>query len=255
MRFEDKNVIITGGAGGIGQALVELFASEGARVLFSDRSAEDCGDLAAALKRKDLECEYVAGDLRRRSFCAQLIETAVERLGGLDILINNAGTIPRGNIEETTDDMWFNALDVNLNAVFFLCRAAIPHLREAGGGAIVNTASTWGLYPGPDHIAYCTSKGALAAFTRCLGRDQAPDNIRVNAVCPNEVNTPMLQSGFLRRGIDPARGLEELGKTVPLGRVAEPDEIADVIAFLASDDARYVCGATLEVSGAKAVYG
>ena len=255
MRFEDKNVIITGGTGGIGQALVELFASEGARVLFTDRSEEDCADLAAALKRKDLDTEYLAGDLRQKSFCERLILTAAGRFGGVDILINNAGTIPRGNVEETTDDMWFNAMDVNLNAVFFMCRAAIPYLRAAGGGAIVNVASTWGLYPGPGHIAYCTSKGALAAFTRCLGRDHAPDRIRVNAVCPNEVNTPMLQSGFIRRGIDPARGLEELGKTVPLGRVAEPDEIADVIAFLASEDARYVCGATLEVSGAKAVYG
>lgn len=255
MRFEDKNVIITGGVGGIGQSLVELFASEGANVLFTDRSEEDCADLAAALKRKDLDTEYLAGDLRQKSFCERLILTAAGRFGGVDILINNAGTIPRGNVEETTDDMWFNAMDVNLNAVFFMCRAAIPYLRAAGGGAIVNVASTWGLYPGPDHIAYCTSKGALAAFTRCLGRDHAPDQIRVNAVCPNEVNTPMLQSGFLRRGIDPARGLEELGKTVPLGRVAEPDEIADVIAFLASDDARYVCGATLEVSGAKPVYG
>ncbi len=255
MRFDDKNVIITGGVGGIGQALVELFASEGARVLFTDRSEEDCADLAAALRRKDLDTDYLAGDLRQKAFCERLVVTTAGRLGGVDILINNAGTIPRGNIEETTDDMWFNALDVNLNAVFFMCRAAIPYLRAAGGGAIVNVASTWGLYPGPDHIAYCTSKGALATFTRCLGRDHAPEQIRVNAVCPNEVNTPMLQSGFLRRGIDPSRGLEELGKTVPLGRVAEPDEIADVIAFLASDDARYVCGATLEVSGAKPVYG
>jgi len=107
---------------------------------------------------------------------------------------------------------------------------------------------------GPDHVAYCTSKAALAALTKSLGRDHAPDGIRVNAVCPNEVDTPMLRSGFITRGIDPENAIEELGKTVPLGRIAEPAEIADVIAFLASQDARYVCGETVEVSGAKAVH-
>ncbi len=255
MRFDDKNVVITGGVGGIGQALVELFAGEGANVMFSDRSEEDCEDLCESLKRKGLDTFYFAGDLRQKNYCEALIAEAAVTFSGVDILINNAGIIPRGNIVETNDDMWFSALDVNLNAVFFLCRAAIPHMREAGGGAIVNTSSTWGLYPGPDHLAYCTSKAAVAALTRNLGRDHAADGIRVNAVAPNEVNTPMLRSGFMRRGIDPDNAIEELAKTVPLGRVAEPEEIADVIAFLASHDARYVCGEVVEVSGAKPVYG
>ncbi len=253
MRFEDKNVIITGGVGGIGQALVELFAREGARVLFSDRSAEDCEDLVTRLNRHGLDAEFLNGDLRQKSHCEALVTEAVDRLGGVDILLNNAGIIPRGTILETNDDMWFSSLDVNLTAVFFLCRAAIPLMRDKGG-AIVNTSSTWGVYPGPGHLAYCTSKAALAAMTRCLGRDHAPDGIRVNAVCPNEVDTPMLRSGFLRRGLNPDEGIAELGKTVPLGHVAQPAEIADVIAFLASDEARYVCGECIEVTGAKPVY-
>ena len=255
MKFPGKRVVITGGAGGIGRAVVELFAREGAQVLFSDYDESACGELHDALRTRDLATAYHAGDLRQRAACEALIETAAERLGGVDILVNNAGVIPRGTILETTDDMWFSALDVNLTAVFFLCRAAIPLMQDAGGGAIVNTSSTWGLYPGPGHLAYCTSKGALAAFTRNLARDHAGDGIRVNAVCPNEVNTPMLRTGFERRGIDPDSAIADLGKTVPLGHVAEPEEIADVIAFLASHDARYVCGATVEVSGAKAVYG
>ena len=255
MRFQGKAVVITGGVGGIGQELVELFANEGARVLFSDLSEEDCADFAARLNSKGLEPLYLAGDLRRKSYCEELIARAVGAFGGIDILINNAGIIPRGNVLETTDDMWFTALDVNLTAVFYLCRAAIPHMQAAGGGAIVNTSSTWGIYPGPGHVAYCTSKAAVAALTRNLGRDHAPDGIRVNAVCPHEVNTPMLRSGFARRGIDPDKGIEELGKTVPIGHVAEPREIADVIAFLASSDSRYVCGETIEVSGAKPVSG
>lgn len=254
MRFDDKNVVITGATGGIGQASVELFASEGANILFSDRSEEDCADLRDALRRKGMDASFIAGDLRQKTYCESLIENAAAALGGIDILINNAGAIPRGNILDTTDNMWFTALDVNLNAVFYLCREVIPHMQAAGGGAIVNVSSTWGVHPGPDHIAYCTSKGALATFTRCLGRDHAPDGIRVNGVCPNEVNTQMLRSGFIERGINPDTAIEDLGKTVPLGHVAEPEEIADVIAFLASHDARYVCGELIEVTGAKPVY-
>jgi len=255
MKFQDKRVVITGGVGGVGRALVKLFALEGARVLFSDHSEEDCSDFAAALRHHDLETLYLAGDLRHKSYCEALIDKAVEQMGGVDILLNNAGVIPRGNILETTDDMWFSALDVNLTAVFFLCRAVIPHMQKNPGGAIVNTSSVWGVYPGPGHVAYCTSKGALAALTRNLGRDHAGDGIRVNAVCPNEVNTPMLRSGFAIRGINPDTAIEELGKSVPLGRIAEPEDIADVIAFLASDEARYICGETVEVTGAKPVYG
>jgi NAD(P)-dependent dehydrogenase (short-subunit alcohol dehydrogenase family) len=255
MRFDNKRVVITGGAGGIGRVLIELFAREGARVFFSDRNEAGCADVKQALQASGFDVDYHAGDLREKAYCESLIATAAGTLGGLDILINNAGIIPRGNILETSDEMWFSALDVNLTAVFFLCRAAIPHMQKAGGGAIVNTSSTWGIYPGAGHVAYCTSKGAVAALTRNLGRDHAPDNIRVNAVCPNEVNTPMLRSGFEKRGIDPETAIEDLNKTVPLGHIAEPEEIADVIAFLASHDARYICGETIEVSGAKPVTG
>lgn len=167
-------------------------------------------------------------------------------------MANNAGIIPRGTILETTDDMWHTALDVNLTAMFYICRAAIP-LMKANGGTIINTSSVWGVYPGPGHIAYCTSKGAVASFTKSLGRDHAPDGIRVNAVCPHEINTPMLRSGFERRGLDPESAVDDLGRTVPLGRVAEPEDIADVILFLASDESRYIAGETIEVTGAKPV--
>lgn len=255
MKFQDKRVVITGGVGGIGQALVKLFAQQGGRVLFTDRSEEDCSEFALSLEASDIEIDYVAADLRSKIDCERVIDTAIDTMGGVDILLNNAGVIPRGTILETSDDMWFTALDINLTAVFFLCREVIPYMQDNGGGAIVNTSSTWGLYPGPGHVAYCTSKGALAALTRNLGRDHAGDGIRVNAVCPNEVDTPMLRSGFVRRGVDPDNGIEELGRTVPIGHVAKPEEIANVIAFLASDESSYVCGETVEVTGAKPVYG
>ncbi|WP_285644677.1 SDR family NAD(P)-dependent oxidoreductase [Pseudomonas sp. NBRC 100443] len=255
MRFENRIVVITGGAGGVGQALVRLFAAEGARLMISDINAEDCQAMVDEARALGAEAECLAGNLREKEYCEAIIARAVERFGGVDILLNNAGIIPRGTVEETTDDMWFTALDVNLNAVFFLCRAAIPHMKRRGGGAIVNTSSVWGVYPGPGHVAYCTSKGAVAALTKNLGRDAAPFGIRVNAVCPHEINTPMIRSGFERRGLDPQKAIEELNKTVPLGRIAEPEDIADVIAFLASDQARYIAAETLEVTGAKPVSG
>ncbi|CDH79543.1 SDR family NAD(P)-dependent oxidoreductase [Pseudomonas aeruginosa] len=255
MRFQNKVVVVTGGAGGVGQALVRLFAKEGAKLMISDLNAEGCQAMVAEAQRLGAEAEFLAGNLREKEYCEALIARAAERFGGLDILLNNAGIIPRGTIEETTDDMWFTALDVNLTAVFFLCRAAIPHMKQRGGGAIVNTSSVWGVYPGPGHVAYCTSKGAVAALTKNMGRDAAPFGIRVNAVCPHEINTPMIRTGFARRGLDPDKAIEELNRTVPLGRIAEPEDIADVIAFLASNEARYIAAETLEVTGAKPVSG
>src|SRR5262249_18411620 len=144
--------------------------------------------------------------------------------------------------------------DINVRAIFFTCRAAIPHMERQGGGSIVNVASCWGLYPGPGHPAYVASKAAVAAFSKCLGRDHAKDGIRVNAVCPNEVNTPMLRAGFIQRGFNPESAIAELNATVPLGRIAEPEDIADVIVFLTSDAARYIAGTAIEVNGAKPVY-
>lgn len=255
MKFAQKVTLITGASGGVGQALALLFAREGARLMLSDREEAGCAQIAEQARGLGAEVRYLAGDLRQKSYCEALVGTAVESFGGLDIVLNNAGIIPRGTIEETTDDMWFDAMGVNLNAVFYICRAAIPHMKGRPGAAIVNTSSVWGVYPGPGHVAYCTSKGAVAALSKNLGRDCAPLGIRVNAVCPHEINTPMIRSGFARRGLDPDQAVEELNKSVPLGRIAEPEDIADVIAFLASDEARYIAGETLEVTGAKPVSG
>jgi meso-butanediol dehydrogenase/(S,S)-butanediol dehydrogenase/diacetyl reductase len=250
MRFRKKVAVVTGGAGGVGRALVCKLTGEGAAVMVADLSAEGCRTLVEEI---DGTIDFLAGDVRDRADCEQVVGETVARFGGVDILFNNAGIIPRGTILETTDDMWHAALGVNLTAMFYMSRAAIPAMKERGGGAIVNTSSVWGVYPGPGHIAYCTSKGAVASFTKSLGRDHAPDDIRVNAVCPHEINTPMLRSGFERRGLDPDKAVEDLNKTVPLGHIAEPEEIADVMVFLASDEARYIAGETVEVTAAKPV--
>jgi len=142
---------------------------------------------------------------------------------------------------------------VNVEAPFRICRAAIPILAANGGGAIVNVSSCWGVRPGPNHPLYCMSKAALASMTQCLGHDHAHQGIRVNAVCPNEVDTPMLRSGFSARGIDPEKAIDDLNRSVSLGHIAQPEEIADVVLFLASDQSRYMCGALVEVNGGKPV--
>lgn len=242
MRFDGKSVLVTGAAGGIGAALVAILRAEGARVAVSDRDSHAVTAEA-----------HIDGDLLDGGFCDALPGRAAEALGGLDILCNNAGVITRGDITRATDADYALTMGVNVEAPFRICRAAIPIMAARGGGAIVNTSSCWGLRPGPDHPLYVMSKAAIASLTQCLGRDHAHQGIRVNAVCPNEVNTPMLRSGFEMRGFDADSAVAELNKTVPLGHIAEPEEVADVIAFLVSDAARYMCGALVEVNGGKAV--
>lgn len=236
MKLNGRKALVTGAAGGIGKAIIARLRQEGATVVGCDR-----------VEGVDLQ-----GDLLDPAFCNGLPDHAAQMMGGLDILVNNAGVITRGKITEATDADYALTMGVNVEAPFRICRAAIPLMAKTGG-AIVNTSSCWGLQPGPGHPLYVMSKAAIASLTQCLARDHAGQGIRVNAVCPNEVNTPMLRSGFASRGFDPDKAISELNESVPLGRIAEPEDIADVVAFLASDDARYVCGALIEVNGAKPV--
>lgn len=243
MRFSGKTALVTGAAGGIGVAIVRQLRAEGARVAVADREVAGI----------DAEVR-LAGDLLDTAYADNLARSAHDALGGLDILVNNAGVITRGSVTDSSDDDWKLSVGVNVEAPFRICRAAIPIMAELGGGAIVNTASCWGgRAPGPNHALYCMTKAAIASLTQCMGLDHARQNIRINAVCPNEVNTPMLRSGFAKRGFDPESAVAELGKTVPIGRIAEPEDIADVILFLASDDARYICGTLVDVNGGKPV--
>jgi NAD(P)-dependent dehydrogenase (short-subunit alcohol dehydrogenase family) len=191
----------------------------------------------------------IAADISKRAECHDLIEQVQGRRGRIDVLVNNAGINRRGNLLALSEDDWHTTFAVNLHSMFHLCRAVIPHMIEAGGGAIVNTASQWGLHPAPNHIAYNTSKAAVAAFTQNLARDYAPQKVRVNAVCPGEIHTPMLEAGVRRSG----RTIADLDRLVPFGRIGKPEEVAALVAFLASDEAAFMCGSLVEITGAQAV--
>lgn len=242
MDLSGSKALVTGAAGGMGRAIVGALQAAGAKVAAADVDLDACaGDVC------------LEGDLRDAGYADGLPALAADRLGGLDIVVNNAGVMRRGAITDATDEDLALCLAVNVEAPFRICRAAVPLMAESGSAAIVNIASCWGVHPGPDHLVYCMTKAALASMTQCLGRDHAHQGIRVNAVCPNEVDTPMLRTGFEIRGLDPATALSDLDKTVPLGRVAQPADVADVVVFLCSDQARYMCGSLVEVNGAKPV--
>ena len=246
-----KAMIITGASSGIGTALCKCYAENGYYVFGSVRNTKDAKDLNVVLGDKG---ESVIFDVTKKDQIRKGYKQIAKKTSKIEILINNAGFMSRGDITQTSDEDYELSMKINVEAPFRLIRAAIPVMAKAGGGSIVNISSCWGINPGPNHLIYCTTKAALAAMTKCLGRDHAHQNIRINAVCPNEVNTPMLRTGFEIRGLNPDDAIEKLNQSVPIGHIAEPDEIADVVSFLSSNEARYICGSLVEINGGKAVY-
>jgi NAD(P)-dependent dehydrogenase (short-subunit alcohol dehydrogenase family) len=248
-RFRDTIAVVTGGGGGIGAAICARLASEGAHVVVCDVNKGLAETVASDLRGRGLLAEARPADTTSREACVRLVEDVVAAHGGIDVLVNNAGINRRGALLDLTDDDWKTTLAVNVDAIFHLCRAALPHMITAGKGAIVNTASQWGLYPAPGHVAYNVSKAAVVAFTQNLARDYAPHNIRVNAVAPGEIHTPMVEAALAAKGLTVA----DLDRKVPFGRIGRPDEVAALVAFLASGEAPFICGAVVEITGAQAV--
>ena len=248
-RFTGKTVIVTGGAGGIGTAMCQRFASEGAFVIVTDANSDDAHQVAIDIVSGGGSAIAIPADISSESACVELIKEAFTLRGQIDVLVNNAGIMRRGNILDISVQDWNDLFTVNLNAMFHLCRATLPHMIAGGGGAIVNTASQWGLHPAPNCIGYNVSKAAVASFSQNLARDYAPHNVRVNAVCPGEIHTPMLEAGAKRSG----RTIADLDALVPFGRVGRPDEVAALVAFLASEEAAFMCGSLVEITGAQPV--
>ena len=187
----------------------------------------------------------MVGDVSDSKFCSHAIETALARHGKVDVLVNAAGVIVRANGVDTTDEQWQKIMAINVSGVFFMCRAALPAMRRQKSGVIVNFGSIWGDVGAAGAAAYCASKGAVHNLTRAMALEHVNEGIRINAVCPGEVNTPMLSSE--RKEPVTAAMLLRIAESVPMGRLADPVEIARVVVFLASDAASYVTGAMINV--------
>lgn len=248
-RFTDRVAIVTGGGGGIGAAIARRLADEGATAVVVDVAADAAEQVAATLRGEGLAAEALALDITSPAAVADAVAEIAHRHARIDVLANNAGINRRGTLLDLTEDDWAATFAVNLDAIFHLTRAVLPHMIAQGGGAIVNTASQWGLSPAPGHIAYNVSKAAVVSFTKSLAVDYAPHKVRVNAVAPGEVRTPMVEANLARQG----RSVAELDAKVPFGRIGTPKEIAALVAFLASDEAPYLCGSVVEITGAQAV--
>ena len=241
-RFSDKVAVITGGASGIGAATARLLVAEGAVVVIADLNealgqalVAELGDEVALFRRCDVAVRAEVEDL---------IEHAIRRFTRIDVLFNNAGIGCFGETPDLDPDTWAQVIAVDLNAVFYACRAAIPHMRRTGGGAIVNTASISGLGGDYGFSAYNAAKGAVINYTRSLAVDHARDNIRVNALCPGLIDTPLTAPAKEMQGL-----LDQWVAGIPMKRTGAPEEMASVVAFLASDDASYVTGSIVVADG------
>jgi NAD(P)-dependent dehydrogenase (short-subunit alcohol dehydrogenase family) len=244
--FSGRSALVTGGASGMGAAVVTLLANAGAKVTIVDQN-----DAAAAALASDLGAHVstYCGDVSASGFADAAVAHAVAHGGGLHAMVNAAGIIVRKNAVDTSDDEFIRVMAVNTSGVFFMCRAAARHMRANGGGSVVNFGSIWAELGGKGALAYCASKGAVLQITRGMALEHALDGIRFNAVCPGEVDTPMLRAAGRAAPLsdEEMAGIGE--RVVPLGRLAQPVEIANTVVFLCSDAASYVTGAVYYVDG------
>ena len=252
MRLKDKVAVVTGAASGFGAGTAELFAAQGAGVVVADISDEAGEAVVESINTSGGRAVYVHADVTSRGDAKRMIQSAKDLGGGLDILVNNAGYSHRNKqFSDVTDEEFDKVYNVNVKAVFIAIQEALPVLRERGGGCIINTSSTAALRPRPGLAVYCSSKGAVSNLTKALAVELAPDKVRVNAICPVIGETGMLET-FM--GVaDTPENRKKFEATIPLGRFSTPNDIAQTMLFLASDDASFLTGVALEVDGGRCV--
>jgi len=242
--MDQKVALVTGASSGIGTAVALQLARGNWSVVAAGRDKERTEEL----RRDAPDIHAWIGDITSPQSCTDLVETCVNTFGRLDLLVNNAGIYQTANAEETSDETWHQTIAINLSAPFFLSRAALPHLRQSRG-AIVNIASDWGLIGGEQAVAYCASKGGLVLMTKAMALDHAKEGIRVNAICPGDVETPMMYGDGAARGLDRAATLTEANTDSGTGRVTTPEEVAALVCFLASEAAAQITGAAIPIDG------
>jgi dihydroanticapsin dehydrogenase len=246
-RLVNKRALITGGASGLGLAMAQRFIDEGAKVVIADL---DVRTADAALKQLGANAARVTGDVSKPADAERMVKETVAQLGGLDILINNAGIETTGSVTSCKDEEWMRQIDVNLHGVYRMSRNAVPEIIKAGGGAIVSMGSIGGLVAVKEYSAYGASKAAVIQLTRSMAADYAEHNIRVNCLCPGPIDTPMLRRAAAKLGgMHPDQVIEGYASYTLLKRVGKPQDVAAAAAFLVSDDAAYITGVALPVDG------
>ena len=253
MRLQDKVAIVTGGGAGIGQAIAQLFASEGAKVLVAEINEDSGRATIENIHKNGGEAIFQQTDVSVEQDIQNMAETAIKAFGRVDILINNAAAFVFGKIEDVTASDWARVLNTNVIGYANCVKEVLPAMRQAGKGAIVNIASVSSFIAQPEFIPYNTSKGAVLQLTRCLAMDLAPDNIRVNSVCPGEIKTDATKRHIAFRGLDPEQAYIDFGKGALLKRIGQPIEVAYGVLFLASDEASYITGTHLVIDGGATV--
>ncbi|HXW93586.1 MAG TPA: SDR family NAD(P)-dependent oxidoreductase [Terriglobales bacterium] len=248
MRLLNKVALVTGATSGIGEATAILFAKEGASVTITGRNQERGHQLCDTIRRSGGKAIFVAADVRQAEQCRQAIERTVGTFGHLDILFNNAGVFYPHTALDCSEEEWDVQIDVNLKGTFLMSKFALPEMIRRGSGVIINNSSGWGIVGGDSAVAYCASKGGVVLLTKAMAIDHGRRGIRVNCICPGDVDTPMLPQDARMRGLS---WQDYLAGCVnrPLGRIGTTDEIAKAVLFLASDDSSFITGATLVVDG------
>ena len=247
--FRGRTVLITSATSGIGAGTARAFSAHGAHVVASGRDAARGEALVEEIRGAGGRVELRLGDVTDAAFCDDLVAETVARAGRLDVLFNNAGVVLHSAIDETTDEAWRSLVETNISGSFFMARAAVRAMKHQGGGAIVNMSSECGLIAYKNIAAYSATKGAIVMLTKVMALDHAGDGIRVNAVCPGDIDTPMMDQGWESAGLSSVEIRERLKDHVPIGYVGEPIDIAHAVMYLASDAARFVTGIMLPVDG------
>jgi NAD(P)-dependent dehydrogenase (short-subunit alcohol dehydrogenase family) len=253
-RLEGKVALVTGAAGGIGRGIALKFAREGAQVGVLDLNEEQCQVVVDEIVRDGGQAQALEANITDESQVKTVVQTLRDRLGPVTVLVNNAAVMPAGRLHETSLEDFDRCVAVNLRGTYFVCRAVIPHMLEAGHGSIIHMASVTGILGLPGLAVYSATKGALIALARAMSTDYAPQCIRVNAVSPGTIDSPMLHN-FVASQSDPDRIRRQFDQMHPIGRVGTIEEVANVCLFLASDEAGFVTGANFQVDGGLGVKG